>query len=172
MLWAAPLLSTMSARPVAPTSLGHRPTCRGAAPRSVVADALRVSLDTVLATNRWNIRPLLAANSIALVLLAAAPVHAFGPLSSKGDNLNNIPSQLSSTGEKTRGNLGKLLKNKDVQDCARKCVATCIRGGGGAPGRGPISVRKEIIVFKDGFRSRQYCLSECTHVCAASLGIK
>ena len=34
-------------------------------------------------------------------------------------------------GEKRGANLGKLLKNKDVQDCARKCVATCIRGGGG-----------------------------------------
>lgn len=86
-------------------------------------------MDAVLATNRWNIKPLFAANSIALVqlcgslsellplpcvasvhldkgsvwtpvqvLLAAAPVHAFGPLSSEGDNLNNIPSQLSSTG--------------------------------------------------------------------------
>ncbi|BDA46217.1 hypothetical protein COCOBI_08-3090 [Coccomyxa sp. Obi] len=131
-----------------------------------------MSLDAVLATNRWNIKPLLAANSIALVLLAAAPVQAFGSLSTSEDNLNNIPSQLSSTGEKTGGNLGKLLKNKDVQDCARKCVATCIRGGGGAPGLGPISVRKEIIVFKDGFRSRQYCLTECTQVCAASLGIK
>ncbi len=33
---------------------------------------------------------------------------------------------------KPAGNLGKLFKNKDVQDCARKCVATCIRGGEGA----------------------------------------
>lgn len=34
----------------------------------------------------------------------------------------------------------------------------------GAPGLGPISVRKELVVFKEGFRSRQYCLSECVQV--------
>jgi len=36
----------------------------------------------------------------------------------------------------------------------------------GAPGLGPMSVRREIVVFKEGFRSRKYCLSECTQVCA------
>ena len=97
-------------------------------------------------------------------------------------------------------NLGKLLKAKGVQECTRKCVATCVRGGegihtltinhsgpvrcprlmfrhaccglAGAPGLGPLSVRKEIIVFNEGFRSRQYCLSECTQVCAAALARK
>jgi hypothetical protein len=33
------------------------------------------------------------------------------------------------------------------------------------PGLGPISMRKEIVVFKSGFRSRAYCLSECAQVC-------
>jgi hypothetical protein len=49
-----------------------------------------------------------------------------------------------------------------VEGCTRKCVPTCVRGGsyGGAPGLGPISLRKEVVVFKDGFRSRQYCLSK------------
>ena len=27
-------------------------------------------------------------------------------------------------------------------------------------------MRREIIVFKDGYRTRKYCLSECTQVCA------
>ena len=36
----------------------------------------------------------------------------------------------------------------------------------GAPGLGPLSMRREIIVFKDGYRTRKYCLSECTQVCA------
>ncbi|KAK9906800.1 hypothetical protein WJX75_008282 [Coccomyxa subellipsoidea] len=130
----------------------------------------RVSLDKFVAASRWIIQPIVA-SSISLVLLAGAPVLAFGSADLE-DNLNNIPSQLSSAGERKPANLGKLLKNKEVQDCARKCVATCIRGGDGAPGLGPISVRKELIVFKDGFRSRQYCLSECTQVCAASLGVK
>lgn len=36
----------------------------------------------------------------------------------------------------------------------------------GAPGLGPLSMRRELIVFKDSYRSRKYCLSECTQVCA------
>ncbi len=39
----------------------------------------------------------------------------------------------------------------------------------GAPGLGPISLRKEVVVFKEGFRTRQYCLSECTQVCYLSI---
>lgn len=43
-------------------------------------------------------------------------------------------------------------KRKEVESCTRKCVPTCVRGGsdGGAPGLGPLSVRKEIVVFKVG----------------------
>ena len=109
----------------------------------------------------------------------------------------SIRLALQRTGERPAASLGKLLKNKDVQGCARKCVATCIRGGegahdrphlsqhacracssellpccAGAPGLGPLSVRKEVIAFKPGFRSRTYCLSECTQACASSLGVK
>jgi len=54
-----------------------------------------------------------------------------------------------------------------VKACTTKCVSTCTRGGSGAPGLGPASVRKEIIVFKEGFRSRAYCLSECTNICTS-----
>jgi hypothetical protein len=32
-----------------------------------------------------------------------------------------------------------------------------------------MSVRKEIVVFKEGYRTRSYCLSECIQVCALSL---
>ncbi len=42
----------------------------------------------------------------------------------------------------------------------------------GAPGLGPLSQRRDIIVFKKGYRSRQYCLSECVQVCAAALNVK
>ncbi len=38
----------------------------------------------------------------------------------------------------------------------------------GAPGLGPLTLRRELVVFKDGFRSRKYCISECTQACAAS----
>jgi len=49
--------------------------------------------------------------------------------------------------------------------CTTKCVGTCIRGGGGAPGEGPLNVRRPLVVFKDGFRTRQYCLIECSDIC-------
>ena len=37
---------------------------------------------------------------------------------------------------------------------------------GGAPGLGPLALRREPAVFKDTFRSRGYCLGECTQLCA------
>ena len=53
-----------------------------------------------------------------------------------------------------------------VMKCTSKCVATCTR-----PDRaGPLTVRKEVVVFKEGFRDRKYCLSECKDVCSLSQG--
>lgn len=88
------------------------------------------------------------------------------------DTFENIPSQLSSPSTGPDVPLSSVVsgpKKKEIESCTRKCVPTCIRGGDGAPGLGPISVRKDIVVFKEGFRSRQYCLSECAQVCALSL---
>lgn len=34
----------------------------------------------------------------------------------------------------------------------------------GSPGLGPMSMRKELVVFKSSFHTRNYCLSECTQV--------
>lgn len=42
-----------------------------------------------------------------------------------------------------------------------RCIADA-----GAPGLGPLSQRGEEAVFQEGYRSRQYCLRECTEVCA------
>jgi hypothetical protein len=58
---------------------------------------------------------------------------------------------------------------KEIEKCAGKCIVTCTRGGGGAPGLGPLSVRKAPVVFKEGFRSRQYCLNECTEICSITV---
>ena len=75
-----------------------------------------------------------------------------------------VPQGLSSEDQGPKGpKLSSYLegpKGREVQQCTRKCVPTCIRGGQGAPGLGPFAVRKEMVVFKDGYRSRQYCLSE------------
>ena len=57
-------------------------------------------------------------------------------------------------------------ERKEVLNCTAKCTATCIRPDRG----GPLSVRKEVVVFKEGFRDRNYCLSECKDVCSLSRG--
>ncbi|GAX75114.1 hypothetical protein CEUSTIGMA_g2558.t1 [Chlamydomonas eustigma] len=88
-----------------------------------------------------------------------------------GGTFENIPGQLRSDGSEPAVRLGSLFsgkKKKEIEQCTRKCVPTCTRGGEG-PGLGPISMRKEIIVFKSGFRSRAYCLSECAQVCSLSI---
>lgn len=58
---------------------------------------------------------------------------------------------------------------KAIEKCANKCLATCARGGGGGPGLGPASVRRDPVVFKESFRSREYCLYECAEVCSLRL---
>jgi hypothetical protein len=51
---------------------------------------------------------------------------------------------------------------REVEGCTRKCVPTCIRGG-----LGPIALQREMVGgFKEGFRSRHYCLSECATACS------
>lgn len=49
-----------------------------------------------------------------------------------------------------------------AENCMRKCVATCTRGT-----QSSFNVRKgpADIVFQEGFRPREYCLSECSQVC-------
>ncbi|WIA35308.1 hypothetical protein OEZ86_003763 [Tetradesmus obliquus] len=87
-------------------------------------------------------------------------------------NEGNVPSELSAAGETAAPALSSLMagsNRKQVEGCTRKCVPTCIRGGEGSPGLGPLTMRKEIVVFKDGFRSRSYCLSECAQVCSLTI---
>jgi len=87
-------------------------------------------------------------------------------LAATTDTLQNVPDALSAD-ERASEQLSKLAKsNKTVPRCTSKCVATCVRGGGGAPGLGPMSVRKAPVVFEEGFRSRGYCVRECTEICA------
>jgi hypothetical protein len=61
---------------------------------------------------------------------------------------------------------------KEIQQCTRRCTATCIRGGQGAPGLGPMALRREVVVFKPGYRSGKYCLTECLQICALQINGK
>lgn len=81
----------------------------------------------------------------------------------------------SSSSKAQRPRLSSYLegpKGKEVQQCARRCTSTCIRGGQGAPGLGPMAIRKEVVVFKPGFRTSKYCLSECVQICSLQINGK
>ena len=91
------------------------------------------------------------------------------------ETLANVPGQLgSSAADAARPRLGALFNEQSggarraLEACTRKCLPTCTRGGEGAPGLGPLSVRREPggVVFKEGFRSRSYCLQECAETCS------
>ncbi|CAA7398789.1 unnamed protein product [Spirodela intermedia] len=56
-------------------------------------------------------------------------------------------------------------KSRQAESCTVKCLGTCIRGGAGSPGEGPFNVRRPLVVFKSGFRTRNYCLVECSDIC-------
>lgn len=105
-------------------------------------------------------------------MLATAVVLSTPPPSE--ETLSNIPQELSGKScdpmdkECDQGNMKNRIqrpKSRNAESCTTKCVGTCIRGGDGSPGEGPFNVRRPIIVFKQGFRSRQYCLVECSDVC-------
>ena len=107
--------------------------------------------------------------------LALTPTHAaLAALERSEFYIEDVPQGLSSgdVAERKTPNLVTLSKGpngKEIEKCAGKCIVTCTRGGGGAPGLGPLSVRKAPVVFKEGFRSRQYCLNECTEICSITV---
>ncbi|KAG6504814.1 uncharacterized protein LOC121985567 isoform X2 [Zingiber officinale] len=95
----------------------------------------------------------------AAVLFAslAAPSPALDPR-------YDVPQTLS--GEDKKGARIQRPKSRLAERCVGKCVTTCILGGAGSPGaEGPLNVRRPLVVFKNGFRSRQYCLLECSDIC-------
>ena len=114
----------------------------------------------------------IAAATMVFVSVAIAPGAA---LAESEFYIEDIPQGLSSGERDVAGkapNLASLVKGpngKEIEKCATKCIATCTRGGSGAPGLGPMSIRKAPVVFKDGFRSRAYCLSECTEICSITV---
>lgn len=55
-----------------------------------------------------------------------------------------VPQGLNSADSSTAPRLGALLegpKGKQITQCVRKCVPTCLRGGQGSPGLGPMTLR-------------------------------
>ncbi|XP_020232244.1 uncharacterized protein LOC109812650 [Cajanus cajan] len=107
--------------------------------------------------------------SVALTtLLATAVVIASVAAADEPETLSNIPQTLS--GECTLSKDCKKARiqkprSRNAESCTSKCVTTCIRGGEGSPGEGPFNVIRPLVVFKQGFRTRQYCLVECSDIC-------
>ncbi|KAL6888642.1 hypothetical protein ACP4OV_009668 [Aristida adscensionis] len=108
----------------------------------------------------------------AVVALAAAlavsssPAPAPAPPSS--EPLCNLPPTLSGEADGRQGERNRIRHPRSAQaaKCTSKCVSTCVLGGYGAPGvGGPFNIRRPLVVFKDTFRSRQYCLVECSDIC-------
>ncbi|KAG2324462.1 hypothetical protein Bca52824_007190 [Brassica carinata] len=77
-----------------------------------------------------------------------------------GETLSNVPQTLS--GEDCKKQRIQRPKSKNAEKCTVKCVNTCIRSG---DGEGPLNIRRPLVVFKQGFRSRNYCLVECSDIC-------
>ncbi|KAL8036914.1 hypothetical protein ABFX02_11G007300 [Erythranthe guttata] len=106
--------------------------------------------------------------SAAVLVLSAGAIEVAAPAQPE-ETLSNIPQTLSSecTPEMKCTKRYKIQrpKSRKAESCTGKCVTTCIQGGFGSPGEGPFNIRKPLVVFKDGFRSRKYCLSECSDIC-------
>lgn len=94
--------------------------------------------------------PAVVAFALAATILSTPPPGS--------ETFSNIPPTLSGD-DKARVRI-KHPKSAKALQCTSKCVATCIRGG-----EGPLNVRKPLVVFKEQFRSRQYCLTECSEIC-------
>ncbi|XP_019198479.1 PREDICTED: uncharacterized protein LOC109192340 isoform X2 [Ipomoea nil] len=113
---------------------------------------------------------LLAATACAVVLGGRADAVELTGAQQQADmeTLSNIPQTLSSEcegGDCAKKDRIQRPKSKQAETCTVKCVNTCIRGGYGSPGEGPLNVRRPLVVFKNGFRSRHYCLVECSDIC-------
>ncbi|KAK6915243.1 hypothetical protein RJ641_020360 [Dillenia turbinata] len=103
-------------------------------------------------------------------LLAAAFFLTVGTteLPQDSETLSNIPQTLSGDCAMVQDcKKGRIQhpKSQKAEKCVGKCVTTCIQGGYGSPGEGPFNVRRPLVVFKDTFRSRRYCLVECSDIC-------
>ncbi|KAK4774660.1 hypothetical protein SAY86_009595 [Trapa natans] len=84
------------------------------------------------------------------------------------ETLSNIPPELSGecpTPKNCRKPRIQRPKSRKAESCTSNCLTTCIYGGDGLPGQGLLLSRGPTVVFKDGFRSRRYCLVECSDIC-------
>ncbi|AQK68341.1 hypothetical protein Zm00014a_042891 [Zea mays] len=118
---------------------------------------------------RLRLRLLQAPAVVALAAALAVSSAATPPPAPAPAPLCNLPPTLSGSdggGRQGEANRIRHPKSERAARCTSKCVSTCVLGGYGAPGvAGPFNIRRPLVVFKDTFRSRQYCLVECSDIC-------
>uniref|UniRef100_A0ACD5V6B6 Uncharacterized protein n=3 Tax=Avena sativa TaxID=4498 RepID=A0ACD5V6B6_AVESA len=99
--------------------------------------------------------PAVLALATVLAVNAPAPPQKVSEAAPK-DTFRNVPGTLAGEDGKEAERI-KHPRSPEAARCTSKCVSTCVLGGAGAPGiGGPFNVRRPLVVFKDGFRSRQY----------------
>lgn len=129
----------------------------------------KVATNAVRSSNRAMTTGLVATAVAASMLISVMGSNAINIQSQLDDEtLSNIPQTLSGVcveGKDCKKARIQKPKSRKAESCTIKCVTTCIRGGDGSPGEGPLNVRKPLVVFRQGFRSRQYCLVECSDIC-------
>ncbi|KAJ4844494.1 hypothetical protein Tsubulata_006332 [Turnera subulata] len=153
----------------APSWVLYRPTLRFAATNLHKTADHSTSHTTRASSSRCGLAITSLFAACAVFVSAAGAIEA--PQQQQeldSETLSNIPQQLSgecATPKDCRKARIQRPKSRKAESCTTKCVGTCIRGGDGSPGEGPLNIRRPIVVFKQGFRSRQYCLVECSDIC-------
>ncbi|MQM19266.1 hypothetical protein Taro_052268 [Colocasia esculenta] len=106
---------------------------------------------------RWL--PALLAAAVVLSFSSSSSAHALLLASTpppEDATFEDVPQTLSGgAGSPPKKRIQK-PKSREAERCTSKCVGTCIQGGAGSPGEGPFNVRRPLVVFKSGFRSRNY----------------
>lgn len=133
------------------------------------------SVFTTVPTNAIHI---MQASSLSLSAHSMEGIRIEPGVEAKEQYFQTVPQGLEASDDSSKEKSPRLSsylqgpKGKEIQQCTRRCTSTCIRGGQGAPGLGPMAVRKEVVVFKEGYRSGKYCLSECLQICALQINGK
>lgn len=145
----------------------------------VAAVALvRVSAHSSLCSRPEEYVCILQASSLSLSAHSMEGIRIESGVEAKEQYFQTVPQGLEAAEDSSKEKSPRLSsylqgpKGKEIQQCTRRCTSTCIRGGQGAPGLGPMAVRKEVVVFKEGYRSGKYCLSECLQICALQINGK
>lgn len=141
--------------------------------RSPISSTMILSLPPIQAPPPLLLSPEIRARLPVIALARATEFPT--ALSAPELNDDSSSSSTSSTSTSSSSPLSQLTSGARgdlVVRCTRKCMPACIRGGAGAPGLGPLTLRKELVELKEGFRDRGYCLETCTRACSAAVAVE